>query len=296
MTITRLTETVGGVIPPGGPPTPGVVRGVKLLGLASRKGRRYLPEAVAKAAPLYEGKAVYVDHRSPDALASPRNFVSKFGVLKGVRYVEGDGLRGDLHYNPRHILADTFAGWVETDPSQIGFSHDAFCQMREAANGDGREVVEIVRVESVDLVATPATTNGLFESEDSLDPLMPDTAVETPAGLDASIAALIAAILTDAALTAEEKKKKVLVACKLMDEAEEAAPVAEAETEEADDEKIEEAVGRILDKRLGDWLTEAIDARVKGVKAPVSLPPAGKAAKPALTVDSLMAELSGGAK
>lgn len=32
-----------------------VIRGVKILGAASRNGREYLPEALAKAASLYEG-------------------------------------------------------------------------------------------------------------------------------------------------------------------------------------------------------------------------------------------------
>ena len=40
----------------------GVIRGVKILGLESRNGRTYLPEALAAAAPLYEGAKVNVNH------------------------------------------------------------------------------------------------------------------------------------------------------------------------------------------------------------------------------------------
>ena len=40
----------------------GVIRGVKILGLESRNGRSYLPEALSQAAPLYEGAKVNVNH------------------------------------------------------------------------------------------------------------------------------------------------------------------------------------------------------------------------------------------
>ena len=40
----------------------GVIRGVKILGLESRNGRSYLPEALAQAAALYEDAKVNVNH------------------------------------------------------------------------------------------------------------------------------------------------------------------------------------------------------------------------------------------
>ncbi len=40
----------------------GVIRGVKILGLQSRNGRVYRPEALVEAAPLYEGAKVNVNH------------------------------------------------------------------------------------------------------------------------------------------------------------------------------------------------------------------------------------------
>jgi hypothetical protein len=40
----------------------GVIRGVKVLGLESRNGRTYLPEALAQAAQLYEDAKVNVNH------------------------------------------------------------------------------------------------------------------------------------------------------------------------------------------------------------------------------------------
>src|SRR5689334_17588787 len=39
-----------------------VLRGVKLLGIESRNGRRYLPTALAQAAALYENAKVNVNH------------------------------------------------------------------------------------------------------------------------------------------------------------------------------------------------------------------------------------------
>ena len=52
----------------------GVIRGVKILGLQSRNGRTYLPEALAQAAPLYEDAKVNVNHPkgSPAGRATTR--------------------------------------------------------------------------------------------------------------------------------------------------------------------------------------------------------------------------------
>lgn len=295
----RVTESVTAALGSragGGP----VVEGCKILGLESKRGRRYRRDAVAKAAHLYEGKAVYLDHPTPGEAGNPRTFLSKFGVIKNVRVDEHDGgLRGDLHYNPKHIAAPTFEGWLETDPTEIGFSHNAWCRFAEG--GDTQEAVEIVKVDSIDLVATPATTHGLFES-DMPDPLLPEMpaagdADAAPCGLDAAVSALLAAIVADPALDQAAKRKKVLVALKLMDDAtEEGAPPGagdgdEDEGEEKAEESLVDVVSRLLDEKLTKVIEAVSSTPTAARKAPISHAP--KRDAKALTADDLVSALSG---
>ncbi len=140
----------------------GVIRGVKLLGRSSVNGRTYLKEAVARAVGLYEGARVNVDHPSgrPDG---PRSYSDRIGVIRNVTVEQGDGgLRGDLHANPKHRLFEQLAWDAEHAPESVGLSHNI--QAKTRREPDGNIVVEeITRVQSVDLVADPATTRGLFE-------------------------------------------------------------------------------------------------------------------------------------
>jgi hypothetical protein len=135
----------------------GVIHGVKLLGNLSKKGREYPPAVIARAAPMYEGMRVNIDHVEPGQRRSLRD---RIGFVKNVA-VREDGLYGDFHFNPRHALADQIAWDAENAPQNLGFSHDTRGVVR---NVRGRAVVESIdQVLSVDLVANPATTDGLFE-------------------------------------------------------------------------------------------------------------------------------------
>jgi hypothetical protein len=138
----------------------GVLRGVKLLGLRSRNGRRYEESALRRAIGLYEGSKVNVNHPERDPLA-PRDYRDRLGIVRNVRVEAGQGLFGDLHYNPSHPLAEQLAWDAEHAPENVGLSHNVLARTRR----DGQEIVveAITRVQSVDLVADPATTAGLFE-------------------------------------------------------------------------------------------------------------------------------------
>ena len=126
----------------------------------SRKGREYPKEVMARALPLYEGMRVNVDHVDPGQRRSLRD---RIGLVKNVTLKE-DGLYGDFHFNPKHALAEQIAWDAENAPQNLGFSHDTRGSSR---NIGGRVVVESIdKVLSVDLVANPATTTGLFESAD----------------------------------------------------------------------------------------------------------------------------------
>ncbi len=138
----------------------GLISGVKILGLESRNGRSYLPEAIRQAAGLYEGKRVNVDHsRSADS----RSYRDRMGRLQNVAARE-DGLYGDLFVNPQHVLAEQLFWDAENSPENVGLSHDVSGKVTRRAGKATVESIDAVR--SVDLVAEPATTAGLFEDEE----------------------------------------------------------------------------------------------------------------------------------
>lgn len=142
----------------------GILSGVKVLGLESRNGRTYLPEALRNAAPLYENASVNVNHPKGSP-TGPRDYQDRIGRIRGVR-AEATGLFGDFHFNPKHALAEQLIWDAEHAPENVGFSHNVEAKVTRK---DGRVVVEeITRVQSVDLVADPATTRGLFEGVDAM--------------------------------------------------------------------------------------------------------------------------------
>lgn len=139
----------------------GVLRGVKILGFHSRNGRRYRPKALVEAATLYEGAKVNVNHPKGSPL-SPRDYQDRIGVIRGVDFRPREGIFGDLHFNPKHTLAEQLIWDAEHATENVGFSHNVVARTSREAS----EVIveEITQVTSVDLVADPATTRGLFES------------------------------------------------------------------------------------------------------------------------------------
>ena len=140
----------------------GVIRGVKVLGLQSRNGRAYLPDALRQAARLYEGAKVNVNHPRGNP-GGPRDYQDRIGAIRNVVVRAGEGLFADLHFNPKHALAEQLVWDAEHSPENVGFSHNV--EARCARRGDSVVVEAIVRVQSVDLVADPATTRGQFESQ-----------------------------------------------------------------------------------------------------------------------------------
>jgi len=149
----------------------GIINDVKIVGLeAPKKNRVYTPEALKKAIPLYEGAVVNVDHvETPESGGDQqkpvfRKFADRIGRLSGVYFKEGEGLFArTFKFNPKHRMAEDLMYWAAEDPNGVGFSHHAFGASRVSG---GKQIVESIReVRSVDLVANPATTKGLFESE-----------------------------------------------------------------------------------------------------------------------------------
>lgn len=234
----------------------GIIRGVKILGLTSSNRRRYLREAVAEALPGYEGMRVNLDHvglnntgPTPTTLVARRSVKDRIGKLLGTRMAE-DGAYADLHYNPAHPYGPAIAWAAKNQPDTLGLSHVAVGQGKP--DKDGTFIVDkIVSVRSVDLVADPATTKGLFEDMDpELNPA-PDASQDE--GYEASVGKLVADILKDDGLSMDEKKKKVLQALKLMDDDDD----EEGDEEEGDEEEGDEEEGDEKEKE------ESVDPKIE---------------------------------
>ncbi|MEZ6069376.1 MAG: hypothetical protein R3C10_03685 [Pirellulales bacterium] len=140
----------------------GVIRGVKVLGQQSRNGRRYLPQALCDAIALYEGAKVNVNHPKGQPTA-PRDYQDRIGVIRSVRLGVDGCLYADFHFNPKHALAEQLTWDAQHAPENVGFSHNV--EARTSRAGAELTVEAITRVQSVDLVADPATTRGLFEGK-----------------------------------------------------------------------------------------------------------------------------------
>lgn len=141
----------------------GIIHDVKVLGMKSKNGPSYSPEAVRNAAKLYAGIQTFIGHPDrlrPDAERSPQDL---FGWLENPR-AASDGIRADLHYLKTHPMACQIAEVAERRPDKLGLSHNAVV----AESMHGSEVVyeSIERVRSVDIVCRPATSRGIFESLD----------------------------------------------------------------------------------------------------------------------------------
>ena len=152
----------------------GIIFGVKIIGCKSKNNRHYPNETLRQAIPLYENSKVNLDHPNGDP-RKPRSYHDRFGMIRNVHLRENDGLYADFWFNPKHSMAEQLLWDAEHSPDNVGFSHNVEAVVsrstsREHSNsarvaGDATNIIErIVSVRSVDLVADPATTQGLFES------------------------------------------------------------------------------------------------------------------------------------
>ncbi|MCA9100069.1 MAG: hypothetical protein KDA63_02905 [Planctomycetales bacterium] len=170
----------------------GVIRGVKVLGQQSRNGRRYLPQALCDAIALYEGAKVNVNHPKGQPTA-PRDYQDRIGVIRSVRLGVDGCLYADFHFNPKHALAEQLTWDAQHAPENVGFSHNV--EARTSRAGAELTVEAITRVQSVDLVADPGTTRGLFEGQD--DPTASRTATDRDRVLESLTADELARVRPD---------------------------------------------------------------------------------------------------
>jgi len=137
----------------------GILFGVKVLGEESRNGRIYLWQAMQRAVRLYDGAPVKVEHRR---MGRKDDLIGDtIGSIRSPR-LEKDGIYGDVHLLPSHPKTEFILDSAEQVPGSLGLSHDAEGRIEKQHGRD--VVVEIFGINSVDFVANPATTSGLFES------------------------------------------------------------------------------------------------------------------------------------
>lgn len=144
-------------------PEDNLIENVCLLGPVSKNGRDYPDAAMSKAVTLYEGVKLFVNHPSVDEMMAGSRDVMKLAGKAFNCKCEGNKIRADVK-----VLGDDDAGRkfmriAQEMPDIAGFSHNAKVK---SVMKNGREVVEeITKVYSVDLVAYPATTVGMFEED-----------------------------------------------------------------------------------------------------------------------------------
>lgn len=138
----------------------GVIRNVRLMSLESKNQRSYrIPDPK-----LFEGIQVRLDHHGkengPEMPTDP-SFRDIWATTENAK-TGPDGVYADLRYNPKHKDMESILWWAENTPTVGGFSPVTW-GLHNHSNGE--TIIDILRVESVDLVGRPATTSGFFESE-----------------------------------------------------------------------------------------------------------------------------------
>ena len=183
----------------------GILRGVKLIGTRSKNNRVYPAKVLREGLRHYEGAKVNIDH--PDRADTGRKYSDRFGVIRNAIYREGEGNFGDLHFNPKHTLAEQFIWDAKNNPESLGFSHNATVTGRRQR--DGSDVIEeIKQVRSMDLVADPATTSSLFESEQPMDD-EPAEQTDPKAAMKGAFRQMIVAAVDDESLDMKATMAKI---------------------------------------------------------------------------------------
>jgi hypothetical protein len=145
------------------------IRNVVLLGAESKNKRKYLRDAMEKAVDLYGNVRAFANHQSegtPFAPGGP-DVMMLAGKFTNPRFDSHEmKIRADFEgLHAEDPITQKFVHIAQNMSDIAGFSHNAKGKIRVE---DGVEIVEEIKeVYSVDLVAYPATTSGIFESEEN---------------------------------------------------------------------------------------------------------------------------------
>lgn len=136
------------------------IKNVAIIRPRSRNGYTYSEDALREAIPLFESSRIYIDHPTTNTVRSYKDLVGKLTNVRECKDSSGFVLRGDLNcLSEQKKLFEIAKGM----PEIIGLSANVV-GLRESTKA-GDVITKIVKVVSVDIVTTPATTNSLFESE-----------------------------------------------------------------------------------------------------------------------------------
>jgi len=151
-----MTTSIQEFCPVDRPVKDGEIQDVLVCGFESKNGRRYSKTVLESALPMYEGVPVFCNHLSNGERS--RKAEDRLGDLHEL-YIGNDGLRAhSFKFMPSHPMASR----IRENPERFGFSHDVDGEIKDG-------IVEgIGRVNSVDLVAVPATTKNLKEEEEPI--------------------------------------------------------------------------------------------------------------------------------
>jgi len=142
-----------------------IIAGVCMLKSVSLNNRYYTPEALDSLVELGKEGPIksFCDH---DSFMQGQSILKLLGEFSNLRRY-GDGVYGDLtafEASPGYSILFELA---ESGKNSAGFSVNARGSFKDEPDAEGREVVEkIVAIRSCDFVGEPATTHGLFETED----------------------------------------------------------------------------------------------------------------------------------
>ena len=141
----------------------GVIYGALICGPESANGGNYSRRSFGDGG-VYRGRHVYLNHRRGQELRA-EDKIGWFG--DDIRFRDNGMPEGDFHVLKSHPMAEVVLEAAERNPSLFGFSHVARIDTKDRG-GAGRYAVEsVLEVRSIDLVADPATTKGLFEHKGS---------------------------------------------------------------------------------------------------------------------------------
>lgn len=203
----------------------GVIRDVKALGRTSKNGREYSDKALQDFIRLNEGAKVRFDHPPKSDPNRERQFIDSFGRIEKLR-IAPDGVYGDMPFKKSHPYAPIVCESAERFPKEFGLSHNS---VGSVSQKDGKTVVEsLEKSRGVDVVDSPASTEGIFESTDSTDGcaikfngddnlppviIREDMSADAPAGHDKKLKAamekMVMAIFRDDSIDSPTTAKKI---------------------------------------------------------------------------------------
>lgn len=176
----------------------GVIPDVQLHAAKSRNGYRYSEKAMRSLVDLYEGIAIFANHKNDD-------LALLLGSIKNPRLVRSNGeyvIRGDAEFDTNGSLYESIMDHAKKRPHLIRFSHEV-PKGQFKMSEDGLLVEDVYEVRKLSLIAEPGgVNNGIYESAGDTD--MTITSVQ---GLTEQYGDLIKVIKTNALKECECQKE-----------------------------------------------------------------------------------------